>query len=236
MTNYSYMGSELELFKEAGNWKAYYRQLIKNYLGSEVLEVGAGIGATTESLCQQNHRRWICLEPDPVMAKTLMALLTNGRLPEYCEQRQGTLLDISQNEIFDTIVYIDVLEHIKDDKTEVKIASSHLREGGFLVVLAPAHQWLFSDFDKAIGHYRRYNRSRLSAIVPTSLECISLRYLDSVGLMASLGNRFFLRSKMPNHKQIQLWDKGMIPLSKILDPLLQYSVGKSILGIWRKRA
>lgn len=236
MTNYSYIGSELELFSEARNWKAYYRQSIKKYLGAEVLEVGAGIGSTTEFLSRGNHRRWLCLEPDPQLAKTLNSYITSGTLPNCCELKVGTLLDLSFQERFDSIIYIDVLEHIKNDKREIESVYSSLREGGFLVVLAPAHQWLFTPFDEAIGHYRRYNKRMLKAIIPSDkFKCISLRYLDCVGLIASLGNRLLLKSKMPNKQQILLWDKVMVPISKIVDPLIQYSVGKSILGIWQKR-
>lgn len=236
MTNYSYIGSELELFSEARNWKAYYRQSIKKYLGAEVLEVGAGIGSTTEFLCRGNHQRWLCLEPDPQLAKTLNSYIASGSLPQCCELKVGTLLDLNPKEKFDNIIYIDVLEHIKDDKSEIKNVYSHLKEGGFLVVLAPAHQWLFTPFDEAIGHYRRYNKRMLKAIITSEeFKCISLRYLDCVGLIASLGNRLLLKSKMPNKQQILLWDKVMVPISKIVDPLIQYSMGKSILGIWQKR-
>ena len=236
MTNYSYIGSELELFSEARNWKAYYRQSIQKYLGAEVLEVGAGIGSTTEFLCRGNHQRWLCLEPDPQLAKTLNSYIASGSLPNCCELKVGTLLDLSPKEKFDNIIYIDVLEHIKDDKFEIKNVYGHLKEGGFLVVLAPAHQWLFTPFDEAIGHYRRYNKRMLKAIIPSDkFKCISLKYLDCVGLIASLGNRLLLKSKMPNKQQILLWDKVMVPISKIVDPLIQYSVGKSVLGIWQKR-
>lgn len=232
---YTYIGSELELFSEARNWKSYYRQSIKKYLGAEVLEVGAGIGSTTEFLCR-GHRRWMCLEPDPNLAKTLNSAIASGSLPQCCQLKVGTLLDLSPKERFDSIIYIDVLEHIKDDKSEIESVYGSLREGGFLVVLAPAHQWLFTPFDEAIGHYRRYNKKMLSAIIPQrKFKCISLRYLDSVGLVASLGNRLLLKSKMPSKQQILLWDKVMVPISKILDPLIQYSIGKSILGIWQKR-
>ncbi|MBE9125812.1 MULTISPECIES: class I SAM-dependent methyltransferase [unclassified Coleofasciculus] len=235
MTGYSYHGSELALFKEARNWKAYYRQFIKNYLGTEVLEVGSGIGSTTELLCQGSHKRWVCLEPDPILAGQLKQSIETGRLPEYCELKPGTLLNISHYERFNTVIYIDVLEHIKDDHAEVKLALNYLKDGGFLVILAPAHQWLFTPFDEAIGHYRRYSRNRLSALVPKNLKCISIRYLDSGGLIASTGNRFLLKSRMPNKNHIVLWDKAMIPLSKVLDPLFHYLMGKSLLGIWQKK-
>ena len=236
MTNYSYIGSELELFSEAWNWKAYYKDIITKYIGDEVLEVGAGIGSTTKLLCRNNQIRWVCLEPDPKLANSLQSLISNGFIPKYCEKKVGTLLDISHQETFDTIIYIDVLEHIKDDRFEIENVYIYLKEGGVLVVLAPAHQWLFTPFDEAIGHYRRYNKRMLKAIITSEkFKCISLRYLDCVGLIASLGNRLLLKSKMPNKQQILLWDKVMVPISKIVDPFIQYSVGKSILGIWQKR-
>ena len=69
LTEYTYIGSELELFSHASNWKAYHARLIRPYLGDEVLEVGAGIGATTASLYSGNQKRWVCLEPDLALAR-----------------------------------------------------------------------------------------------------------------------------------------------------------------------
>ena len=100
--------------------------------------------------------------------------------------------------------------------------------------LAPAHQWLFTPFDQAIGHFRRYNKKMIRAITPASLRCVTLRYLDSVGMLASLGNRFLLRRSMPTSRQLALWDRVMVPLSRGLDQLLRYTVGKSILAVWEK--
>ena len=68
------------------------------------------------------------------------------------------------------MLYIDVLEHIEHDLDELARAASHLAPGGHLVVLAPAHQALFSDFDRAIGHYRRYNRAGLQKLAPAGLR------------------------------------------------------------------
>ncbi|MEW5861567.1 MAG: class I SAM-dependent methyltransferase [Cyanobacteriota bacterium] len=234
MKNYSYIGSELELFRKAQNWKDYWSCFIRKYLGDEVLEVGAGIGATTEVLCTGNQKRWVCLEPDSILTQQLKALIKSKGFTNCCEVRIGTLLDLNPNEMFDAIVYIDVLEHIKNDSSELEAASRYLKTGGYIIVLAPAHPWLFTKFDEGIGHYRRYNKSTLSAIIPDNLKCVKLIYLDCVGLMASLGNRLILNSKMPNINQITIWDKFMVPLSRKIDPLIQYSLGKSILGVWRK--
>jgi hypothetical protein len=142
--------------------------------------------------------------------------------------------DLKPEERFDTIIYIDVLEHIENDQEELKASGAHLKPGGFLVVLSPAHQSLYTPFDEAIGHHRRYNKKTLLAVVPDDLELVEMKYLDCVGATASLGNRFLLKQRTPNPKQLAVWDKLMIPLSKLVDPLLGYRAGKSVLGVWRK--
>lgn len=234
MTSLSYVGSELELFGKASNWKSYYRSKLRKYLVGDVLEVGAGIGATTKSLCDGSQRRWVCLEPDLDMFSELKRQIADQRLPGCCEAVAGVINDLGDGDLFDAIIYIDVLEHIEADGDEIKKASAHLRASGKLIVLSPAHQWLYTPFDKAIGHFRRYNKTSLSNVLPQDLECLELRYLDSVGLLASIGNRVILKSSMPNDRQIAFWDKAMIPLSRVIDPLLAYRAGKSVLGVWRK--
>lgn len=228
----TYLGTELGIFKHARKWKSYYGSLIVPYLGETVLEVGAGIGANTALFCNQKHARWVCLEPDLNMGRELEAQISQGDLPSCCEVVIGTLVDMPQEEKFDSVLYIDVLEHIPDDHEEVLRALELLRRGGHLIVLSPAHQFLFSPFDKSIGHYRRYTRSTLSKTVPA--KRMSLRYLDSAGMVLSLANRLLLKQAMPSLKQIQFWDKRVIPLSRILDPVLAYRVGKSVLGVWQK--
>jgi hypothetical protein len=128
-----------------------------------------------------------------------------------------------------------VLEHIADVRPEFQRAVRHLRRSGFLIVLALAHQFLFSPFDTSVGHYRRYNRHTLGSLAASDVECVKLVYLDSVGLIASSANRFLLRSGMPTPAQIAVWDRIMVPPSRWVDPLLAYRVGKSILGVWRNR-
>ena len=234
MSNLSYQGSELELFEKAENWKAYYQNLIKDYLGREVLEVGAGIGATTRMLCSPKQTRWLCLEPDPAMGERLKSLIANRELPANSQVKVGVVADLQPEELFDSIIYIDVLEHIENDQEELKTACCHLKPGGFLVVLSPAHQSLYTPFDETIGHHRRYNKQTLSAVIPGGLERIELKYLDSVGAIASLGNRFVLKSNLPSARQLAVWDKLMIPLSRVVDSLLGHRAGKSIIGVWRK--
>ncbi len=235
MTDYTYIGSELDVFALATNWKAYYRKHIESYIGGEVLEVGAGIGATTLTLNRGGHTRWLCLEPDPALASQTSRLVESGELPAGCEVRVGTVGELeAHEETFDTVLYIDVLEHIEADREEVAAAAMRLSVGGHLVVLAPAHPGLYTPFDAMIGHHRRYTKESLAAVVPATLKRCELFYLDSVGAIASASNRYILKSGTPTRQQILFWDRVMIPLSKLFDPLFRYRVGKSVVGVWQR--
>lgn len=231
---FEYIGSELELFAEAANWRAYWQRQATPFLGYRVLEVGAGIGTVTRDLCRPPVEHWVALEPDLAMAARLEVDSQAGRLPAICEPRHGTTATLAPDERFDTVLYIDVLEHIQDDQAEVARAAQHLTPGGYLVVLAPAHQALYTEFDVAIGHFRRYGMARLLSVGVDGLGVCRARYLDSVGLIASLGNRLLLRSAQPTRRQIRLWDRVMVRLSRRLDPLFGYRLGKSALVVWRK--
>lgn len=235
MADLAYVGQELELFRHAVRWKAYWSRQLAPHLKGDVLEVGAGIGANTVLLRSERQRSWLCLEPDRGMAARLEGVVASGGLPDRCAVRAGTLSDLDAGERFDCVLYLDVLEHIEDDRAEAARAAEHLRPGGALGILAPAHPSLYSPFDAAIGHHRRYTKRMLKQILPPTLEVVSLKYLDAVGLWASLLNRLLLRQSMPTLRQIRTWDGWMVPCSRVLDPLLGHLVGKSLLGVWRKR-
>lgn len=231
--HYSYEGSELDVFALATNWKAYWASRVAPHIGARVLEVGAGLGVTARALCK-SQTKWIALEPDPALAHRMREDVGAGLLPAQCEVRVGILQDIESSERFDTILYIDVLEHIQDDRSELERAAARLDTRGCVVVIAPAHQFLYTAFDQAIGHFRRYDHEMIAALKPAGLTLDRFEYLDSVGFLASLANRLVLKSATPSASQIKVWDRLMVPLSRGLDPLLQRRFGKSVLAIWRK--
>jgi SAM-dependent methyltransferase len=234
MSEFKYVGSELDLFAAVWNWKKYWSRQIRPFLSGDILEVGAGIGSNTRFLDPDGGAgRWVCLEPDPELHALLVKNFAEAEPQRAYETFCGTLTSLTGQQ-FDTIIYIDVLEHIANDREELNQAASHLRPGGHLIVLSPAHQWLFSPFDAAIGHFRRYNRPMLRSISPPSLRLEQLIYLDSAGLLLSTANLLLLRKSMPTKAQLRIWDKWVIPVSRVLDGCLLNSVGKSIVGIWRR--
>jgi SAM-dependent methyltransferase len=233
MSDFNYVGSELELFAAVRKWKTYWSRQIRPFITGDVIEVGAGIGSNTPFLDPGGDHRWVCLEPDPLLLAQLTKALKQTTERQY-ETVCGTLQTVDGDQRFDTIIYIDVLEHIANDREELNIAAGRLRPGGRIIVLAPAHQWLFSPFDAAIGHFRRYNGSMLRSISPAGLMIEQLIYLDSAGLTASAANLLVFRQSMPTKAQLRFWDHWIVPVSQVADKLLLHSVGKSIVAIWRK--
>jgi hypothetical protein len=234
-TEISYQGTELEVFAEALNWKAYWSNSLSQYATGTVIEVGAGIGASTKYICANSGvSRFICLEPDPNFAAHLSNMIATGSLPNYCEIICSTLSDLPLNVRANSIFYIDVLEHIERDTEEVAIAANHLMPGGRLIMLSPAFNWLYSPFDKAIGHHRRYSRRDVKRLTPPGLEVERVFFLDSVGMLLSVANRLILRSATPTPSQVRIWDRNIVPISRHVDRVLGTIGGRSIIIVWKR--
>ena len=224
----------LEVFTHAPNWRRYCAGQLAPFVRGDVLEVGAGLGASTVGLAELPRRSWTCLEPNrELAAEAEREIAAKGGSLE-AQVVVGTIDDLPPGQRFDAVIYLDVLEHIANDARELRVASSHLKAGGRVIVLSPAHQWLFSPFDRALGHLRRYNRRLLREIIPAGLEYERLVYLDSVSLVVFGLNRLLLRQKMPTQRQVRLWDRILVPLSRVLDPLLRYRAGKTVLAVLRQ--
>jgi len=226
-----YIGKELELFQYATNWKAYFSSTIRQYIKGDVLEVGAGLGANTRFLVTSAATSWTFIEPDIELAGKI-----DGNTSELTILKRtvtGTIKAI-ESEKFDTVIYIDVLEHIDESKAEIRKINNLLVKGGHLIILVPAFQFLFNDFDSQIGHFRRYNKTLLRHEVDLKLTEKKLFYLDSFGFFASLTSKFFIKQAMITSFQVKFWDNYLIRLSKIADRIFCRQFGKSLVGIFEK--
>lgn len=226
MDTAEYGGNELELFQHASNWKAYWQTKIAPYVRGNVLEVGGGIGANTPFFAERADTLTV-LEPDAKMAEQIAQLGL-----EKVAVEAVTTESISGQ--FDAIFYIDVLEHIEKDAEELAHAACLLKPNGVIVVLSPAYPSLFSPFDTHVGHFRRYTKKSLKALTLAGIQAKKVFYLDAVGCAASFANRAILSQSLPSHRQIAVWDKLMVPLSRLIDPLLVYGFGKTVIAVYEK--
>ena len=143
---------ELEFFDAAKNWRKYQFGQILKYINSSVLEIGPGTGNNVQYY-KNRASQITLLETNKNLANSLKS--------KFDEEKKIIVLNTDihiQEKTFDTIMYMDVLEHIKTDKKEIKKAINLLSPGGHLIIFVPAFQILYSNFDRDIGHVRRYRK------------------------------------------------------------------------------
>ena len=132
-------------------------------------------------------------------------------------------------------MYLDVLEHIKDDKNEVINALNLVKKNGYLIISVPAYSHLYSKFDEEVGHYRRYEKKDIKTILKdVNFAKLYLKYYDSVGYFLSLMSKLISSDYQKNlEKKIRIWN-SLIPFSKIIDFISGNFFGKSLLIIIKK--
>jgi|694.fasta_scaffold19047_3 2-polyprenyl-3-methyl-5-hydroxy-6-metoxy-1,4-benzoquinol methylase len=236
-SNFKYTGSELEMFSLATNWKNYWLKSFNLTPKKNVLEVGGGIGSNIYFIAKKSTENYILIEPDKtnyeIIKQKASRYLMNSRIKVF----NGNIHDFFSYKkiLFDYIFYIDVLEHIEDDKNEICKALAYLELEGILCLILPAHSYLFSKFDLSVGHFRRYNKQDIQELIPEGYIIREMKYLDSVGYFFSLINKVMLNKSNPSKYEILIWDKIFIPLSKIIDKIIFHKIGKSLmLKIGRK--
>jgi hypothetical protein len=135
-----------------------------------------------------------------------------------------------------SIAYVNVLEHIENDALELRLAYESLRPHGHLLVFVPAQRWLYSDFDRGIGHYRRYTKPGLRQVVAEAgFELVSIRYFDFAGIIPWYFN-FVLLKNRPNHGSVRLYDRLVVPFMRRVERILAPPLGKNLLLVARKPA
>ena len=191
------------------------------------MEVGPGKGGLT-FFYSKFIRKPTLIEPEKNLYKFLKKRFKGEDLVI-----KNCTIDKLQNK-FDTIIYFDVLEHIKNDLREIKIAKNKLKKNKYLIFSVPAYQTFYSSFDKSVGHYRRYNKKDFINISKkTGLKIEKLVYFDSIGFFLLVLNRILSLKQTNLKKKLYFWN-FLIPISKLIDFLTFNKFGKSLLCVFKK--
>jgi 2-polyprenyl-3-methyl-5-hydroxy-6-metoxy-1,4-benzoquinol methylase len=226
MPKIKYDGHELEYFDSAYNFRNYQLQLIKKYLKGNLAEVGPGKGEFFNY-----YKKYLnsikLIEPD----KKLFLHLKKKYKKNNVKIENKTISKIKNK--FQSIIYFDVLEHIKNDLKEVKDAKKKLVKNGFLIFSVPAFQTFYNDFDKSVGHFKRYNKKDFKKISSkTNLKIEKLIYYDSFGLLLLILNKIFSISNKNLKDKVKIWN-FFIPLSRFIDLVTFNRFGKSLICIFK---
>jgi 2-polyprenyl-3-methyl-5-hydroxy-6-metoxy-1,4-benzoquinol methylase len=205
------------------------------YLHGRVLEVGAGTGTITRKLVERYPEITVtALEPAENMLGELEAY---AAVHTRVTVHRSTLANlVAPPGGFDVAMYLNVLEHIADDKVELTRAATALRPGGALLVFGPAHEWLYCDLDYKAGHYRRYSLRQLHSVVTgAGFEVVSLRYFDVFGVIPYWFVYRLLRHNDIPGSTMWAYDRLVVPTSRLLQRLVRHPpVGKNVILIARK--
>ena len=222
----NYDGWELNFFDKARNFRNYQWSLFGSKIKKKILEVGPGNCVFLQRY--YNISREIHLfEPSKKIRYKLKK--------KTKKLKKVKLLNKYDNSKYDAVIYLDVLEHIKDDKKEIFNAYKRLKKNGYLIISVPAFQYLYTDYDKKIGHYRRYDKKSFKIIFEElKLKNHIMTYFDSIGYILIFVSKFLAVSNKVNFQgSVKLWN-FLIPFSKILDIFLSPFIGKSLMVIIKK--
>ena len=225
-----YLNQVLEYFDISEKYRSYQIELFNEYVGKNVLEVGAGRGKIIEILSNDKSKFFTLLELDNNFYDYLIKNLQSEKI--IVKNKKTTQI----NDKFDTIIYLDVIEHIDKDEEELNNALRLLEKNSHLIIIVPAFQILFSEFNKNVGHYRRYHKKFFKDYAQkNSLEIKQLKYFDVLGFFIVFLSKFIgLTNSKRNKLGIKIWN-FLIPLSKFLDKIIFHSLGKSIICVYKKK-
>ena len=131
-------------------------------------------------------------------------------------------------------MYLNVLEHIEDDASELAKVREALNSNGHLLIFVPALPWLFSDLDRQVGHFRRYMKNNLVELAQQSgFFVVKARYFDFTGILPWYINSVLLKKSISS-SSVLMYDRLVIPVMRILEGFVPLPIGKNLLLVARK--
>lgn len=228
---------ELENLAQADHFFGWIADELAPHLGRRILEVGAGIGTIATKLADRRPGAEItAIEPAENLFDQLHANVSRLRNVTAL-QLTSQELAASDQRPFDSIVYVNVLEHILDDAAEMRTAFDLVAPGGSLGVFVPAMSRLYGSLDYKSGHYRRYDKARLTDVIAgAGFEIVDLRYLEVAGVVP-----YWLMYRVLDRRSLSsvssgVFDRVVVPVSKLVQGLVPSPpIGKNLIAIARRR-
>jgi SAM-dependent methyltransferase len=225
---------ELELLATMPNYYAWIMEAFTPFVRGHVIEYGAGTG-TISRLLVPLADTLSAVEPSSNLAAALQTKFRDDSKVEVVrESLQNHAIKVGAATV-DTVVMVNVLEHIEDDNQALAHIFRMLRPGGHLLIFVPALQVLMSKLDVIFGHFRRYHRLELmQKVTKAGGEVEICRYFDFLGI----GPWFVLNKVMGatafNPRIVDIHDRFVVPVSRAAERMISPPIGKNIILVARK--
>ncbi|MCM8794452.1 MAG: class I SAM-dependent methyltransferase [Candidatus Omnitrophica bacterium] len=222
-----------ERLKNAVHYYQWIYRTVKPFLGARVLEVGCGGGHFTRLLL--DRERVVSTDISKIYVEEVAGRHKN--LENFSafvfDILDPSLLSLS-SEQFDTVVCLNVLEHIEDDATALSHIGSVLAPGGRLILLVPALKWLYGEMDRADRHFRRYTKKELSCkLSDASFTLEKMLYFNFLGTFGWFLNGRILKRKLLPENQLGAFDR-LVPFLAAVESVVPIPFGQSLIAIARR--
>jgi SAM-dependent methyltransferase len=226
-----YSGTELDAMAEARRYRTWILSYFKPFLGRHILEVGAGNGTFSQLLFEQAKGAQLVLQ-EP--AANLFPLLKR----RFSDTPQVRVIDgpfsAERCDSFpvDTIVMVNVLEHVENDREYLQTMRRMLPAGGHLLLFVPATPGIFGSLDRAFDHYRRYTKKDLSArLREAGFQIQKIRHFNFVGVAAWFAAGRLLNKNTVRASEVLFYDRWIVPVASRIENRWEPPMGQSLLAV-----
>jgi SAM-dependent methyltransferase len=223
----------LQHIEKMDRFNGWMSEVILPYVQGSVLEVGCGIGNISQYLLAAGH---------PVVGVDLSPAYVRYACDRLRGKGdfQGFVVDITGDipasiaaQQFDTVVMLNVLEHIEDENLSLRTILRLCRPGGRLVCLVPAYPWLYGSLDAHLGHHRRYSQRMLKhAVLRAGFQPEQCFHFNAAGIPGWWVNGRVVRAKSLPENQLALYDR-LVPLFRAVDHMIAGLFGQSLIIVAR---
>ncbi len=223
------------------NYHRWILEIFKPYLGAHLVEVGAGIGSFSELILSQHVCKTLSLvEPSDSMYERLAAHVQQLDTSASVDTYHATFVDaadlIKTRHAPDSIIYVNVLEHIADDEGELDAVRRTLSECGRVFIFVPALKWLFGTLDVRVGHVRRYSKSELEEKLRRSgFKILRTTYFDFPGVAPWWFRYCLMKSDTLEPGAVRFYDRFIVPAVRRIESVVTMPIGKNVIAIAEKR-
>ncbi len=226
----------LDIMAAAPRYNEWQYHQIERFIGSRVLEVGAGIGNMSQHIVTGDREMVVLTDPDEAYRSALRkrfageskVIVEPLRLPDV------TAIHTLAAMRLDTAVALNVVEHVEDDVGALRQLGEVVGSGGLIVVLVPALPSIYGSLDEELGHFRRYTRRSLAGTFnDAGLDLVHMAWFNRVGVLGWWLNARVRRQRLIPLRQLRLFD-ALVPLLRF-ERVVPLPFGQSLIGVGRPR-
>ncbi|MEW2352483.1 class I SAM-dependent methyltransferase [Spirillospora sp. NPDC029432] len=216
---------------EARNYRKYEYDMVAPHVGRSLLEIGSGLGHFSEQFAGRLDYLAVS-DNDPYCVGELRKRYDGNPDVEVLDLELPAEIDIRQK--VDTVVMMNVLEHIKDDVKALEDLASVTEPGGRIVIWVPGYMQLYGDFDRKVGHVTRYTPDTLKAsvrkagLLPEVLKPIN--FLGGIAWWAAVRRG---GAGYPDPRLVKIYDRTVIPLTRGIERVVRPPFGQTVFCVAR---